>query len=159
MRKRGPGSLEFPLEASVGAAIRFTHRAFAQDLQQHLASHEVSVGMWYFLRCLWEEDGLTQRELSRRVGAMEPTTVQQLRSMERSDLITRERSQSDRRKVHVHLTARGKALKSKLLPYARDVNAAALAGLSRSEITELRRLLDRLQANLAARSQARGEVV
>ena len=30
--------------------------------------HEVSIGHWPFLRALWEADGLTQRELSRRGG-------------------------------------------------------------------------------------------
>ncbi len=40
-------------------------------------------GQWYFLRVLWTEDGLSQRELSARVGTMEPTTVIALRSMER----------------------------------------------------------------------------
>lgn len=142
---------DFSLAASLGAAIRFTHRAFAQDLQSHLAAHDIPVGMWFFLRALWEDDGLTQRELSRRVGIMEPTTLQQLRSMETKGLIERRRSTVDRRKIHVHLTRAGKALKPDLLPYAREVNLAATAGFSAEELTLLRRLLDRIQKNLALR--------
>ncbi|MBI2802348.1 MAG: MarR family transcriptional regulator [Gammaproteobacteria bacterium] len=142
---------ELPLAASLGAAIRFTHRAFAVDLQSHLAAHDIPVGMWYFLRALWEEDGLTQRELSRRVGIMEPTTLQQLRSMEAKGLIERRRSIIDRRKIHVHLTRAGKALKPRLLPYALEVNAAAVTGFSPSELGLLRRLLARVQQNLARR--------
>ena len=111
--------------------------------------------MWYFLRTLWEEDGLTQRELSRRAGTMEPTTLQQLRSMEAMGLIQRERSAADRRKIHVRLTPRGKRLEAQLIPYAREVNAAALKGLRRSEINELRRLLAHIRGQLATRHQSR----
>lgn len=142
----------FPLVESIGAAIRFTQRAFAQDLQKHLAAHEIPVGMWYFLRALWEEDGLTQRELSRRVGTMEPTAVQQLRSMEARGFIERRRSPADRRKIHVHLTPAGKRLERSLLPYAPEVNAAALVCFSATEIKTLRRYLERIQANLARRA-------
>ncbi len=49
-------AIDFPLNASIGALIRFTHRAFADDLQAHLLEHRVNVGMWYFLRALWEQD-------------------------------------------------------------------------------------------------------
>jgi DNA-binding MarR family transcriptional regulator len=130
----------------------------AQELQSLLAPHGIPIGMWYFLRALWEEDGLTQRELSERVGAMAPTTVEQLRKMEQSGLIERVRSVEDRRRIHVSLTAKGKALRSELLPYAAAVNDAALVGLSNMEVSYLRLMLDRIRTNLATR-QATGQRV
>ena len=63
----------------------------------NLAEHGVSHGHWSFLRVLWEEDGLSQRELSTRVGMMEPTTVIALRGMEKAGLVRRSRSSADRR--------------------------------------------------------------
>ncbi len=154
-RTRRNNAVEFPLEDSIGALIRLTHRAFAEDLQTHLSAHEVNVGMWYFLRSLWEEDGITQRELSRRVGVSEPTTLQQLRKMETEGLIERCPSTADRRKMHVHLTRYGRALRRKLLPYARDVNAAGLDGFSANEISELRTALNRIRHNLQRREATR----
>lgn len=143
---------DYPLEESIGALIRLTHRAFAEDLQAHLSEHAVSVGMWYFLRTLWEEDGLTQRELSRRVGVSEPTTLQQLRNMEADGLILRRPSNVDRRKVHIYLTARGNRLRKTLLPYAKEVNEAGLSGLSKAEINALRGTLNKIRSNLATRA-------
>ena len=64
---------------------------------------------------LWITDGLSQRELSARVGMMEPTTVIALRSMEKSGLIRRVRGDDDRRKVLVFLTAKAKRLRGELL--------------------------------------------
>jgi DNA-binding MarR family transcriptional regulator len=142
--------VDYPLAFSIGSAIRTTHRQFAQDLQDRLAPYDIPIGMWYFFRALWEEDGLTQRELSQRVGSMEPTTVEQLRNMERRGYIERRRSVDDRRKMHVHLTESGLALKNRLMPFAIDVNRVALEGLSDGEIGFLRLVLDRIRSNLDA---------
>jgi len=142
--------VDYPLAFSIGSAIRTTHRQFAQDLQDRLAPYEIPIGMWYFFRALWEEDGLTQRELSQRVGSMEPTTVEQLRNMERRGYIERRRSVEDRRKMHVHLTPCGRALKTQLMPFAIDVNRVALDGLSDGEIGFLRLVLERIRNNLDA---------
>jgi len=145
-----PPDVDYPLAFSIGSAIRTTHRQFAQDLQDRLAPYDIPVGMWYFFRALWEEDGLTQRELSQRVGSMEQTTVEQLRNMERRGYIERRRSVDDRRKMHVHLTSAGLALKNQLMPFAIDVNRVALQGLSEGEVGFLRLVLARIRSNLDA---------
>jgi len=139
---------------SLGYLVRDTHRAFTRELEARIAAEGVSIGQWYFLRALWEEDGLTQRELSRRVGMMEPTTVTAVNAMERRGLVRRVRDACDRRKVKVVLTARGRRLKAKLLPCARAVNELAASGFSEEEIATLRRLLDRARVNLGV---GRGE--
>jgi DNA-binding MarR family transcriptional regulator len=139
---------DFPPDQSVGYLVRETHRAFLRALGARVSRHGVSIGMWYFLRALWEEDGLTQRELSRRVRMMEPTTATALESMERRGLISRTRNSQDRRKVNIRLTERGLRLREVLLPYAMEVNQVALAGISAKEIPLLREHLDRIKRNL-----------
>ncbi len=139
----------FPMEQSIGSQVRRTHRQFAQALQTALAPQDVPLGMWYFLRALWEEDGLTQREISERVGATAPTAVEQLRNMEKRGLISRKASEADRRKVHFYLTDEGRALETELLGYAAAVNSTALDGFTAGEIGFLRLALMRIQENLA----------
>ena len=106
------------------------------------------MGQWFFLRELWEEDGLSQRELSSRVGMMEPTTVVAIRGMVQSGLVRRVKDKKDRRKVRIHLTAKGRRLKETLLPYAVEVNAIATQGLTKSEVHTFRRLISRMKQNL-----------
>jgi MarR family transcriptional regulator, organic hydroperoxide resistance regulator len=142
------GDFEYPLERSIGSQLRKTHRLFERDLAIFLASADVPIGMWYFLRALWEEDGLSQRELSERAGSTAPAAVEQLRNMERRGYIRRERSSTDKRKVNVYLTDSGRELK-RLLPYAAKVNAIALEGLSEGEIGFLRFVLARMKENFA----------
>lgn len=110
--------------------------------------HGVTRGQWYFLRVLWTEDGLTQRELSTRVGMMEPTTVIALRSMEKSGLIRRRRSRDDKRRSHVWLTAKAQRMRKRLLALARGITAEAEAGISRDDLLRFRHVIARMTANL-----------
>ena len=135
---------------SIGYLTRIAFRAFSRALEVRTSPHGVSSGQWRFLRVLWREDGLTQRELSRRVGMREPTTVIALKSLERSGFVTRQKSVEDRRKAHVFLTAEARALEAVLLPAVAEVNAIALAGLSETEIAVLRKALSQVGRNLAA---------
>jgi MarR family transcriptional regulator, organic hydroperoxide resistance regulator len=139
-----------PPGRSVGYLVRQTHRAFTRALQARIAPRGVSIGMWFFLRALWQEDGISQRELSQRVGMMEPTTASALTNMERKGLVRRIRNRTDRRIVNVFLTERGRALQRELLPLAAEVNEVALRGVSVNEVAQLRALLAKLRTRLDA---------
>lgn len=124
-------------DTTIGYLVRDAHRAFSRLLQARIASHGVSMGQWFFLRALWDEDGLTQRELSQRVGMMEPTTVTALNSMERRGLVERVRNPHDRRKVNIFLTPKGRSLKDVLMPCSLDVNTQAVRGLTGPQVTQM----------------------
>jgi DNA-binding MarR family transcriptional regulator len=141
-------AVEFPPRLSSGYLVRDAHRAFQRLLERRIAAYGVSRGQWYFLRVLWITDGLSQRELSARVGMMEPTTVIALRSMERAGLIRRVRSDDDRRKVRVSLTAKAKRLRNELLTVARTITDEAEEGISPRDLAGFRRVIARMTANL-----------
>jgi MarR family transcriptional regulator, organic hydroperoxide resistance regulator len=143
-----PNDAALPLERSVGYQVRMTHRALQRYLQIKIKPHGVTLGTWYFLRALWHEDGLTQRELSRRIGTREPTTMTAILAMEAGGLVKRVRNSDDRRKQNVFLTPKGKRLKTRLLPLARDVVNTATSGLSEGEIDLFLGFLGTVQRNL-----------
>jgi DNA-binding MarR family transcriptional regulator len=132
-----------PFDESIGFLVRDLNRAIQRHLQARLQAHGVAPGAWYFLRVLWEEDGITQSDLARRVGMMEPTAVIALRGIEAQGWIHRERSGTDRRKVHIFLTPEGRALRQTLLPEAHAVNGMAAEQLSSDEVQMFRALLRR----------------
>ena len=129
--------------------VKDATRALVRSLQTRLVQHEVSFGHWTFLRILWERDGLTQRELSREAGVMEPTTFTALRAMESRGYIVRRQLAGNRRKVHIFLTARGRVLKRTLVPLAEAVNRAAVRGVTSADIAATRRTLMTMLVNLA----------
>jgi DNA-binding MarR family transcriptional regulator len=136
--------------------VKDAARSFLRSLQARLVPHGISLGHWVFLRILWEQDGLTQRELSQEAGVMEPTTAVALRAMEELGLIRRERLPDNRKSVYVFLTRRGKALKAKLVPLAEEVNRLAMTGLSEAQIAATRRSLLVMLDNLASDPALRG---
>jgi DNA-binding MarR family transcriptional regulator len=139
---------EFPPHLSSGYLVRDSHRAFQRLLERRIAPFGVTRGQWYFLRVLWITDGLSQRELSGRVGMMEPTTVIALRSMEKSGLIRRVRGDDDRRKVLVFLTAKAKRLRGELLTVARTITDEAEEGIAPRDLAAFRRIVARMTENL-----------
>ena len=138
----------FPPGLSSGYLVRDAHRAFQRLLERRIAAYGVTRGQWYFLRVLWTADGLTQRELSARVGMMEPTTAIALRSMERLQLIRRLRANDDRRKIRVFLTPKARRLRNELLTLARGITAAAETGIAARDLANFRRVIARMTANL-----------
>ena len=140
--------VDFSLGGSLGYLVRDANRAFQRVLEKRIAPHGVTRGQWYFLRVLWTEDGLSQRELSARVGMMEPTTVIALRGMEKAGLIRRSRSADDRRVVRVHLTPKARRMRDRLLRISRGVNEQGAEGLEPSELAQFRRLIARMTENL-----------
>ncbi len=139
---------ELPFDSSVGYQLRMANRATQRYLQSKIEPYGVTTGMWYFLRALWQEDGLTQRELSRRIGTMEPTTLTALAAMEKAGFISRERDPEDRRKLHVLLTPKGRALEAELLPMAQEVVQQATAGFSPEDRARFLGYLAAVQRNL-----------
>lgn len=134
--------------------VKDATRGFVRALQVRLAAHDVPMGHWTFLRILWENDGLTQRELSIEAGVMEPTTLIALRSMEALGYIRREHRGDNRKNQHVLLTPLGRRLKKKLVPLAEEVNAVAMRHLSEAEISTTRRCLLAMIDNLAREAEA-----
>lgn len=133
---------------SIGYLLRDTARRILSELTTRLEPHGVTLPQYYVLRELWQEEGLTQREIANRVGVLEPTMVTTIDGLERLGLIARERSTTDRRKTHVQLTAEGRTLRDTLHGYAADVLEHALTGVSNDEIAQLRSLLQRVKQNL-----------
>lgn len=137
-------------ENSAGYLVRDTHLLFARALRNRLQTHQITPGQWYFLRTLWDEEGLSQRELSRRVGTTEPTTVSALRLLARNGMIERVRNPKDRRTINIFLTDKARNMKTELMPVAVEVNDIATAGLSNEEFAQLRGLMQKIRENLSA---------
>src|SRR5262249_17996055 len=146
--RRRSGDAGYPPIESAGYLVRDAHRAFQKLLEKRIADYGITRGQWYFLRVLWIEDGLSQRELSSRVGMMEPTTVIALRSMEKAGLIRRVRANDDRRVARVWLTAKARRLREQMLVLARGINEDACQGVTREELEAFRRAITRMTENL-----------
>lgn len=128
----------------VGAALveTFTRRA--------LAGHKLSIDMWRVLAALSNNGGQRQIDLA-GVTSIEASTVSRIVTrLVRLGLVGRSRSQTSSREVVVQLSSKGRALVKKLIPVAIALEESAATGLSSTELTQLKKVLRKVYANLAA---------
>jgi DNA-binding MarR family transcriptional regulator len=147
-----------PPAIGIGMLLREADMGFNRHLRQELAAHAVTFGQFQHLRNLWVENGLTQAELSRRVGIEMASSTAILDSLEAEGLITRERNATDRRKINVFLTPAGAALKKPLMARAAKANRRARRGLTDAELASVFTHVGRIIENLRALRAAGHEV-
>lgn len=63
------GEINLPFDLSIGYQIRLTHRLMQKLLQLKIEQFGVTLGMWYFLRVLWDQDGLCMAVTNQANGA------------------------------------------------------------------------------------------
>lgn len=142
------GLADLSISDTVARDVRTLHRLFARTMSHRIADYGIGIGQWFFLRALWDEDGLTQRELSGRTGMMEPTTVAAVHSLARRGLVKRVRHPRDGRKMNVFLTPKGHALRTELYSLMENVNASASEGISQEAIQTTIQVLQKMCGNL-----------
>ena len=145
-------------EERIAHLLRLCARGFNRSLARQLAEHDISFGQWAFLRILWKKEGLTQRELSEYANLTEPTVHTALAKLEKLDIVVRRTEDGNRRKQHVYLTERGRALQDILEPLAVQANEAGLAGLDEEDRDRLHDMLLTILSNLT-REEAEAEAI
>jgi DNA-binding MarR family transcriptional regulator len=106
------------------------------------------------LRLLVQNPGISQRALADRLGAVPSRVVVLIDALEERGLVSRTRSETDRRNYQLHLTQQGQAVMRDLRGVASRHEAGLMAPLSDREQRDLHAIL----AKLAAAHGLDGEV-
>jgi MarR family transcriptional regulator, transcriptional regulator for hemolysin len=133
----------------IGLLLATTSKTVGRAFNDALAAQGGSIPIWLILNALKGERRRSQLELARAVGIEGPTMTRHLDGLERAGLVERQRDPVDRRAVQVHLTRAGHALHGRLLKAVIAFNHQLRTGLSRDDLETLRRILGRLQENVA----------
>jgi DNA-binding MarR family transcriptional regulator len=112
---------------------------------------------WRVLAALREQDGQRLTELAQRTSIEVSTLSRLVGGLEVSGLVSRNRNSGDARAIAIRLTAAGAAVTATLTPAAQQLETIAVTGLSQAEIVQLKSLLGRIYANLAAIPAAEDE--
>jgi len=141
MSRRDPLHLDEQLCFALYNAQRAVTRAYAPLLEP--------LGLTYpqylVLLVLWERDGLPVKQLGERLALDSGTLTPLLKRLEHQGMVERRRGELDERVVHIHLTDRGRALRSKARKIPTEL--ACRAGYdvaSERSLHELMRLRDEL---------------
>jgi len=97
---------------------------------------------------LWEADAATVSELGQRLQLDSGTLTPLLKRLEANGFVQRQRDTADERRVLVHLTPAGRALKSRAAKVPPQI--ACAAGCDLDELTTLTRRLKELRDQIQA---------
>jgi DNA-binding MarR family transcriptional regulator len=108
-------------------------KGFARSLQQRSAALGFSPGQFPVLLELWQQDGLTQKQLLDKLEVEQATVANTLARMQRDGLIERVPHPDDKRAKIITLTELGRSLEARAVEAAAEADAALFSGFKRFE--------------------------
>jgi DNA-binding MarR family transcriptional regulator len=128
--------------------------AFVVGYEPHLAPHGLSIAMWRVLAALSTNGTQRQIDVAELTSIDVSTMSRLITRLVNLGLVTRTRSDTNNREVSVELSAKGRALVNRLIPRAREMEAAAVAGISAADLAVTRETLRRMYENMTAKVEA-----
>jgi DNA-binding MarR family transcriptional regulator len=133
---------------SFGYLLRETSRRLDRAISQGLAHFNLTVSQYHLLRELWNEEGLTVRELALRVNIAEPSTLLTIAKMQKSGLIKVVVDREDRRKRCVSLAEPGRQLRVPILSAIERVSAIAYSKVDPKDMQIAVRVFQAIEESL-----------
>lgn len=141
-------SNDLELDRQVCFALYSASRATTATYRTMLDGLGLTYPQYLVLLVLWEHDGVGVRDIGERLELDSGTLSPLLKRLESLGLIERSRLTGDERRVAIHLTESGSALRER----ATDIPAAIAeaTGLPKRELAQLRDVLNRVTTSLRA---------
>ncbi|MCG9711639.1 MarR family transcriptional regulator [Shewanella insulae] len=129
---------------SLGYLVSHLNIELQKALDERLRRYELDIKLWPVLFALWQEEGITQTELSKRCDVANYTMTRLLDQLQVQGYITRYQEADNRRAFKILLTDSAKALEQDLVREAERVNEQFLGNLSEFESQQFIYLLNKI---------------
>lgn len=124
--------------------------AIARRLQKKFNANGVNltIEQWSVLYHLWKQDGLNQQELCNATFRDKPSITRLVDNLERSGLVKRVASETDRRINMIYLTRQAQKLEEQTMAMAEQTLNEALSGVPADKIEMCKEVLQVVYDNL-----------
>ena len=139
-------SQEFDRQNRFGWMINVVANKASKDFDIELKQHGLSLALWPTLMCLWEEEGITQRDIAAKSKVENSTTTRTLDKLAKLELVERRADPNSRRSFRIYLTEKGKALEEQLVPIPIRLNKELMNELDAEEQQQMIKLLQKMVA-------------
>jgi len=140
--------LKFSFQDYISIKIHKTDLLLSSFIKAKLEPFNLAPEQNLIMMLLWENDGLTQNELVKRLDKDKTNIARMASSLEKKGFIKRSECPNDRRSVKLYLTECGKELGTSVIPIAEQFNEIVRNGLTNEELLELDRLLSKITENV-----------
>lgn len=135
----------YDIEHSIGFLLSKGYQRAWAIMREEIESYDLTPPQFALLSFLWQQDGLTQVELSEKGQIDRSTFGGLIDRLERNGLLERRQHPQDRRSYKIYLTEQGKNMESTLTACAERTLARFTSGLNSDECKELKRMLEILR--------------
>ncbi|QEA13097.1 MarR family winged helix-turn-helix transcriptional regulator [Comamonas flocculans] len=142
--------VRYDSRASLGMQLRRVVTQLVARIERRMEPLGLTDAQWRPLLCLSEGSPVTATDLARRCNLDTGGLTRLVDRLAAKGLCVRERSELDRRVVHVSLTTEGLRVAEQLPAVLCAVQRELLAGFSSEEEAQVRALLRRMECNAAA---------
>ena len=139
---------DFRLEDHVFFWLTQVIGARDRELAQGLRDCGLRVPEWRALAALYARPSSTMSDLAELATIDRTTLTRTVDRMEEAGWLARTADPGDMRVTRLELSAAGRRMFERIWPEVDKLNALALEGLSKAEIRDLHRILERMRANL-----------
>ncbi|HEY3307651.1 MAG TPA: MarR family transcriptional regulator [Desulfuromonadaceae bacterium] len=135
----------FNIEKSIGFLLAKAYQRGWALFKEELDNFDMTPPQFGLMAFLWQQDRLTQVELSEKSQVDRSTVGGLIDRLEKIGLVERHPHPNDRRAYQIRLTQKGKELEPVLTGLAQKTATNFTSGLSDKDLGELTRMLETLR--------------
>lgn len=136
---------QMDIGSSVGFLLAKAYQRACVLFKEEFEGYDLTPQQFGLLGFLWQEDGLTQSELSAKSQIDRTTMGGLIDRLEKEGLVARRSHPEDRRAYRICLTEKGKELQPELTPLAASAHEKFVAKLDPQEVEILKSLLEKIR--------------
>ncbi len=121
-------------------------RIFERTLKQY--NIEINSAQGRIMFALWQKDGISINELSKKTQLKKSTLTSMLDRLERMGYVRRQRSKKDRRKILIRRTEKDRTMEKKYVEVSEEMTRLFYKGFSKNQIDRFEKDLERILDNL-----------
>ena len=132
----------------IGQVHRLSTKKFVQN--SHTSGLDISMDQWIVLGPIWENDGLSHKEISEYCLKDKTSVTKIIDTLEKKNLVVRVADQLDHRVKRVVLSNKGKELFLQAIPIMELTRDQLREGITEQDIESLRSVLTKIYNNLVS---------
>lgn len=132
----------FKLDATLKRIRNYWQKSF------DASKKDITVDQWLLIENLYKHKKITHNELAKLTSKDITTVSRIIELLVKKELVVREGSPQDRRKVYLQLTVKGTEKYKDVRPLVLEMRKTGWAGLTEYDYTELTRILDAIYQNI-----------
>ena len=133
-------------EDTVSYLLARVSTAFRNSLERRMGEIGLHGGQIFVLFELWQQDGLRQVDIAKRLSVSAPTVNKMLKGLADINLVTNSRIDNDARSTRIFLTDRGREMRGEVEAQWLELEENVLSGLTETERLVLFELLSKLRS-------------